>query len=91
MASDWYLGRCGCAPRRWCGYGCGWGYGYGWEIGTERGRRLYQHFGNIEGFADVVSVYPDEGVVIIILGNQQNKDVAQIHDILSKRVFGDGY
>jgi CubicO group peptidase (beta-lactamase class C family) len=69
----------------------GWGYGYGWEIGTERGRRLYQHFGNVEGFADVVTVYPDDGVVIIILGNQQNKDVAQIHDILSKRVFGDGY
>lgn len=67
----------------------GWAYGYGWFIGTERGRSVAQHGGGIEGFANIVTRYPKEQIVIIVLSNEQNRDVYNIHDTLSNILFGD--
>lgn len=67
----------------------GWAYGYGWAIGVERGRPVAQHLGGVEGFATVVTRYPNEQIVIIVLSNQQNKDVGLIQVIISKKIFGD--
>lgn len=67
----------------------GWAYGYGWLIGTERGRPVTKHGGGIDGFTTLVTRYPNEQIVIIVLSNQQNFDPGLIHDILSKKIFGD--
>ncbi|MBE5229300.1 MAG: beta-lactamase family protein [Microcystis aeruginosa PMC 728.11] len=66
----------------------GWAYGYGWAIGTDLNRAVVSHGGNIEGFASIVMRYLDEQVVIIVLSNQENKDVGLIENIIAKKLFG---
>lgn len=67
----------------------GWSYGYGWYVGTERGRPVTQHGGAINGFFSIVTRYPNEQIVIIMLSNQQSVTPGPIHDILSKGIFGE--
>ncbi|MCJ7743111.1 MAG: beta-lactamase family protein [Dehalococcoidales bacterium] len=68
-------------------YDGGWAYGYGWFIGTERGRPILTHRGDIEGFSTIIARYPDEQVTLIVLSNQQNNTAAIIH-VLSTKIFG---
>jgi CubicO group peptidase (beta-lactamase class C family) len=67
----------------------GLGYGYGWFIGTERDQSIHTHSGIIDGYTTIITRYPNEKITIIVLGNVQNKDVGSIHDVLSRKVFGD--
>ncbi len=44
-------------------------YGLGWFVEAYRGHRRVHHGGNIDGFSALVSLYPDDGLGIVILCN----------------------
>ena len=44
-------------------------YGFGLEIGDEKGHKRIQHNGGIEGFNTSLAYYPDDKLVVIVLGN----------------------
>ena len=47
-------------------------YGYGWFIGTEGGRRLYSHVGDINGFVSFNGFFPDDGLTVVVLSNLES-------------------
>jgi CubicO group peptidase (beta-lactamase class C family) len=67
----------------------GWAYGYGWVIGLERGRKIMLHGGGIAGFATMIVRYPNEQICLILLSNVQNKDLNEIQNTISQKLFGD--
>jgi CubicO group peptidase (beta-lactamase class C family) len=48
----------------------GFGYGYGWFIGDIQHHRAVFHPGRIAGFSTLNSVFPDDGIVVVVLSNQ---------------------
>lgn len=44
-------------------------YGLGWFVEAYRGHRRVHHGGNIDGFSALVSLYPDDGLGIVVLSN----------------------
>jgi CubicO group peptidase (beta-lactamase class C family) len=64
-------------------------YGYGWMIGKEDDLRIIEHGGGIEGFASIITRYPDNHATIVILSNQQNTSVESIRREITKRLFGE--
>lgn len=64
-------------------------YGYGVVIGIERGRQIRYHPGYFEGFSTILINYPDDGVTIIILSNDQSADIGFIQKVLAKRLLGE--
>lgn len=77
------------APHVKVGYGTPYNYGYGWMIGYEGNRPITMHTGALEGFTSIITIYPEEEIVIIVLTNQENKDVGTLHTLISKIIFGD--
>ncbi|HEY9629527.1 MAG TPA: serine hydrolase domain-containing protein [Coleofasciculaceae cyanobacterium] len=67
--------------------GLRYGYGYGWGIGEEDDHPIISHEGGINGFHSVIARYPNDKVVIIILGNRQDMDLFEIRTQLAKIVF----
>jgi CubicO group peptidase (beta-lactamase class C family) len=67
----------------------GFGYGYGWAIGERFGRRVANHSGGIEGFSAHIARYPDDGVVVIVLSNQQRTNPQAIATALAQILFED--
>lgn len=45
-------------------------YGLGWDISTWKGRRMFQHGGNLEGTTSWMSLFPDDGVAVVVLSNR---------------------
>lgn len=45
------------------------GYGVGWFVGEQHGLRYFGHNGGNAGTATVLAIYPDQEVVIVVLGN----------------------
>jgi len=45
-------------------------YGLGWFINTYRGHQHVSHGGNIDGFTALVTLFPDDGVGIVVLANK---------------------
>jgi CubicO group peptidase (beta-lactamase class C family) len=64
-------------------------YGYGWSIGEEDNHLLVSHEGGINGFHSVIARYPNDKVVIIILGNRQDINLFEMRTQLTKIVFGE--
>jgi CubicO group peptidase (beta-lactamase class C family) len=67
----------------------GFGYGYGWAIGKEGDRPVVSHIGGIKGFSSSIARYPNDKVVIIILGNREDVNSGDIGVQLAKIVFGE--
>jgi CubicO group peptidase (beta-lactamase class C family) len=74
----------------------GFGYGYGWGIGKEgdgsarrRHRPVVSHIGGIQGFSSSITRYPNNKVVIIVLGNREDVNSGDIGVQLAKIVFGE--
>ncbi len=44
-------------------------YAQGWMVHAYRGRRVYEHGGNIDGFSAMVSFLPDDDLGVVILTN----------------------
>jgi CubicO group peptidase (beta-lactamase class C family) len=67
----------------------GFGYGYGWGIGKEGDRPVVSHIGGIQGFSSSIARYPNDKVVIIVLGNREDLNSGDIGVQLAKIVFGE--
>ena len=44
-------------------------YGMGWFVNTYRGHRRVEHGGNIDGFSANVSLFPQDGLSVVVLTN----------------------
>jgi CubicO group peptidase (beta-lactamase class C family) len=69
--------------------GGGSGSGYGWFIGKEGDRPVVSHIGGIKGFSSSIARYPNNKVVIIVLGNREDVSSGNIGVQLAKIVFGE--
>ena len=54
------------------------GYGLGWGIDDALGVRRVQHTGGMPGVSTVLSLYPTEGVAVVVLSNQSSGLVGRI-------------
>ncbi len=70
-------------------YGDQTGYGYGLLIGQVNGHKAIGHGGVVEGFHTLMSRYPDDKLVIIVLSNHSDGPVDLITSLLAKKVFGE--
>ena len=64
-------------------------YGYGWRLEKEGDRPIIEHTGMIYGFVSIITRYPEDQLVIIILSNQQDNRVDIIRESISKKLFGE--
>jgi CubicO group peptidase (beta-lactamase class C family) len=67
------------------------GYGLGWGIGSDLGIRRVQHTGGMPGVATVLSLYPTEGVAIVVLSNQNSGLVGRIANEIAAAVLPPAY
>ncbi len=57
------------------------GYGLGWGVDDYRGHRRVVHGGGIDGFSAMTTVYPRDGVGIVVLSNMNG---TQLPEMLSR-------
>jgi D-alanyl-D-alanine carboxypeptidase len=62
-------------------------YGYGIVIGERFGHQLQYHGGGIKGFNSVLQRYPENGMVIVVLSNE---DLDSSPALLTTWNLGDG-
>lgn len=72
-------------------YGSAPTYGYGWFINRQFNRRAISHPGGVPGFTSMLTRFPDEKVVIILLGNLENSQVVRASRDLAAIIFGEAY
>lgn len=58
----------------------GFGYGYGQFISKVNGRRMWAHAGGINGFSTDLVLFPDQGVSLIILSNNDQAPIDRLFD-----------
>jgi CubicO group peptidase (beta-lactamase class C family) len=63
-------------------------YGYGWFIGTESGHRTIRHGGGAPGIRTMNAFFPDDGVTIIVLSNEDQTGMFTIIDYLESLTVG---
>ncbi len=72
------------------------GYGYGWMIGkrdiADKPRLVHEHGGNANGYRSLITRYPDEQRLVVILLNEGNGNkgpgIYQIKDGITKILYG---
>ena len=69
--------------------GGGLGYGYGWGISKEGNHQMVGQEGVVNGFHGVIARYPNNKIVIIILGNRQDMNLFEMRTQIAKIVFGE--
>lgn len=57
--------------------GAGTGYALGLDVALKNGRRVLGHGGEIDGFTSHHLFYPDDGVAVIVLTNQEAVDASE--------------
>lgn len=62
-------------------------YGYGWIIKKEEGNKVILHDGRINGFSSLITRYPDEKSLIVILCNQEHFNCYTIQFEIFKILF----
>lgn len=67
------------------------GRGYGWSVRRQFDRFNIEKDGGISGFQSNLSRYPDDGVTVIVLGNNQSASATRIATDLGAIVFGAHY
>jgi CubicO group peptidase (beta-lactamase class C family) len=64
-------------------------YGMGWFLTSYRGHYRVSHGGNIDGFSALVTLYPQDGVGIVVLTNQNGSPVPNLVALhAADRLFG---
>ena len=58
--------------------GLGTGYGLGVDVGSFEGHRLISHGGEVSGFSTQNSIFPDDGVAVVVFANLFSTDVQQV-------------
>lgn len=68
--------------------GLGSGYGFGLFVGTLDGHRMLSHDGEVPGFTATNMVFPDDGMAVVVLTNQDAIDASdQIATGIAKALF----
>lgn len=62
-------------------------YGYGWIVKEEGGGKVLLHDGRINGFSSLMTRYPDEQSLIVILSNQEHFNCYTIQFEIFKILF----
>jgi CubicO group peptidase (beta-lactamase class C family) len=63
------------------------GYGYGWYIGTIAGHRGIWHDGGMPGVSTLNVIFPDDGVTLVILTNNDQTSLDVISQYIAKLIF----
>jgi len=64
-------------------------YGMGWFLESYRGHYRVSHGGNIDGFSALVTLYPKDGVGIVVLANQNGSALPGLVSLhAADRIFG---
>ncbi len=66
-------------------------YGYGWFINKQLDHRAISHPGGVPGFTSILTRFPDEKVLIVLLGNLENSQVIRASNDLAAIIFGGKY
>lgn len=70
--------------------GVGTQYALGLRVELERGRRLLSHGGEISGFTAANRIYPDDGVAVVVMLNEDGTGISDgIAQDIAERVFRD--
>jgi len=72
-------------------YGPAPNYGYGWYVNQQFNRRAISHPGGVPGFTGMITRFPDDKLVIILLGNLENSQVIRASKDLAAIIFGEKY
>ncbi|HLL74393.1 MAG TPA: serine hydrolase [Pyrinomonadaceae bacterium] len=68
------------------------GYAYGWNVGQQFNRKRHAHGGGINGFSAFIARYPEEGVAVVVLANNEaGPSSPGVARDLSAIVFGERY
>jgi serine beta-lactamase-like protein LACTB, mitochondrial len=59
-------------------------YGFGWNVGTDGDRKVVAHNGAQTGAASYWRIYPDDGVVVVVLSNRRGHNPRQLGINLGK-------
>lgn len=65
------------------------GYGLGWAMSNSHGKRRVAHSGGMPGVSTLLQLYPETGVVIVVLTNQSNGRIGRIAEDLAAVVMPD--
>lgn len=63
-------------------------YGFGQFVGALGGHRVWNHGGGINGFSTMLSRFPDDGLTVVVLSNQQEAPTGQIGAELASLYLG---
>ena len=66
-------------------------YGYGWFVNQQLNRRAISHPGGVPGFTSILTRFPDDKVLIVLLGNLENSQVIRASNDLAAIIFGEKY
>lgn len=66
-------------------------YGYGWFVNKQFNRRAISHPGGLPGFSAMITRFPDDKVLIVLLSNLENSKVIRAGNDLAAIVFGEKY
>jgi CubicO group peptidase (beta-lactamase class C family) len=61
--------------------------GYGWGILQQYDHRVFMHGGFVQGYKSLIARYPDDGLTIIMLSNQQNYVVGSVSELMLQKIF----
>jgi len=64
------------------------GYGFGLGINTEDGHRHIGHGGGINGFSAMLSAYPDDSLIVVVLANSEDANTGRIAQRIARAAFG---
>src|SRR3989442_576014 len=66
-------------------------YGYGWFINKQLDHRAISHPGGVPGFTSILTRFPDNKVLIVLLGNMENSQVIRVSNDLAAIIFNEKY
>ena len=69
-------------------YGGSADYGYGWFRKDYKGHDRLIATGGIEGYMADMHVFPDDGLVVILLGNRDDQDTYPTAELIEEWVLG---
>ncbi len=67
------------------------GFGYGWVMREVAGRRAIHHGGGMPGFTSHIGRYPDDGLTVIVLSNNDSAAAEPLGFSLARVAFGEPY
>ncbi len=64
------------------------GFGLGWDVGSREGKRVVAHSGAQNGASSYWRLYPDHGIVVVVLSNTRHDGTVQLSRDLADLAFG---